>query len=100
MSSAVRTSRPFGHLGRGLISAAGMFETRARGSCSSSAIYLTGCLRALGVPTRIVLVIPAIDANDANTGAHVRRAGASCGRRSGPRRPNPGAHHRRLPGLS
>jgi hypothetical protein len=46
------------------ISAAGMFAQRARGSCSSSAIYLCGCLRALGVPARIVLVIPVIDAND------------------------------------
>jgi len=35
-----------------------------RGSCSSSAIYLNGCLRALGVPTRIVLCIPVVDAGD------------------------------------
>jgi len=46
------------------ISARGMFETKARGSCSSSAIYLNGCLRAVGVPTRIVLCIPLVDAND------------------------------------
>src|SRR5262249_18725073 len=46
---------------------------RARGSCSSSAIYLTGCLRALGVPTRIVLVIPVIDANDADEVRMARR---------------------------
>jgi len=44
--------------------AKGMFNNRARGSCTSSAIYLNGCLRALGVPTRIVLCIPAIDASD------------------------------------
>ncbi|QDV06966.1 Transglutaminase-like superfamily protein [Planctomycetes bacterium Poly30] len=44
--------------------AAGMFEHGERGSCSSSAIYLSGCLRALGVPTRTVLCIPIIDAGD------------------------------------
>ncbi len=44
--------------------ARGMFRNRSRGSCSSSAIYLTGCLRALGIPTRTVLCIPAVDAND------------------------------------
>ena len=46
------------------ISARGMFEHGLRGSCSSSSIYLNGCLRALGVPTRIVLCIPVVDAND------------------------------------
>ena len=44
--------------------ARGMFEHRVHGSCTSSAIYLCGGLRAVGVPTRIVLVIPLIDAND------------------------------------
>ncbi|HKE00495.1 MAG TPA: transglutaminase domain-containing protein, partial [Planctomycetota bacterium] len=44
--------------------AKGMFERGVRGSCTSSAIYLNGCLRALGIPTRIVLAIPAIDASD------------------------------------
>jgi hypothetical protein len=47
------------------ISARGMFEHGMRGSCSSTAIYLDGCLRALGVPTRIVLCIPVVDAGDA-----------------------------------
>lgn len=47
------------------ISARGMFEQGKRGTCSSSAIYLNGCLRALGIPTRIVLCIPVVDANDA-----------------------------------
>lgn len=46
------------------IEAAGMFEHGQRGSCTSSAIYLSGCLRALGVPTRTVLCIPIIDAGD------------------------------------
>ena len=41
-----------------------MFENRVHGSCTSSAIYLCGGLRAAGVPTRIVLVIPFVDAND------------------------------------
>ena len=41
-----------------------MFEHASRGSCSSSATYLNGCLRALGIPTRIVLCIPIVDAND------------------------------------
>ncbi len=46
------------------ISAKGMFENRSRGSCTSSAIYLNGCLRAVGIPTRTVLCIPLIDASD------------------------------------
>ncbi|MFO1076285.1 MAG: hypothetical protein U1E73_01000 [Planctomycetota bacterium] len=46
------------------LSARGMFEHKTRGSCSSSSIYINGCLRALGVPTRIVLCIPVVDAGD------------------------------------
>lgn len=46
------------------VSAAGMYEHRTRGSCTSSAIYLSGCLRAAGIPTRTVLCIPLVDAND------------------------------------
>lgn len=46
------------------IFAKGMFRNARRGSCTSSAIYLNGCLRAVGVPTRIVLTIPLIDASD------------------------------------
>ncbi len=46
------------------VSARGMFEEGVRGSCSSSAIYLSGCLRAVGIPTRTVLCIPLVDAND------------------------------------
>jgi hypothetical protein len=77
------------------ISARGMFEHGLRGSCSSSSIYLNGCLRALGVPTRIVLCIPVVDANDAQelrrleTGIthHVLRGQvtAAIGRRRTPR---------------
>jgi hypothetical protein len=46
------------------LSARGMFEHKTRGSCSSSAIYLNGCLRALGLPARTVLCIPLVDASD------------------------------------
>ncbi len=44
--------------------AKGMFEKGVRGTCTSSAIYMNGCLRALGIPTRIVLCIPVVDASD------------------------------------
>lgn len=53
--------------------ARGMFRNGVRGSCTSSAIYLNGCLRALGVPTRIVLTIPVIDASDEREAALVER---------------------------
>lgn len=54
------------------ISAKGMFRRATRGSCTSSAIYLSGCLRALGVPTRTVLCIPLFDAGDEREWAMVR----------------------------
>jgi hypothetical protein len=41
-----------------------MFYQKVHGSCTSSAIYLTTILRALGIPTRIVFCIPPFDAND------------------------------------
>lgn len=41
-----------------------MFRQRVRGSCTSSAILWTACLRALGVPTRGVLYVPLVDASD------------------------------------
>ena len=46
------------------LSAAGMYRNRQRGSCSSSSIYLSGCLRAVGIPTRTILCIPLADASD------------------------------------
>lgn len=46
------------------VSAKGMFKHKTRGSCTSSAIYLNGCMRAAGVPTRTILVVPLIDASD------------------------------------
>lgn len=48
------------------VSAKGMFEHGVRGSCTSSAIYISGCMRAVGIPTRTVLCIPLIDASDAH----------------------------------
>ncbi len=53
--------------------ARGMYEHRTRGTCTSTAIYLDGCLRALGVPTRIVLAIPVVDASDEREVALVER---------------------------
>jgi hypothetical protein len=41
-----------------------MYYNRVYGSCTSSSIYLTTILRALGIPTRIVVCIPPCDTND------------------------------------
>ena len=43
---------------------AGMFTNKTRGTCTSSAIYWTTVFRALGLPARQVLCIPAVDTND------------------------------------
>ncbi len=42
----------------------GMFETRVHGSCTSSAIYLSTGLKAVGLPTRSIICVPILDAND------------------------------------
>jgi len=42
----------------------GMFYNKTRGSCTSTVVYLTTALRALGIPTRVILVTPAVDASD------------------------------------
>ena len=42
----------------------GMFYNKTHGSCTSTAVYLTTVLRALGIPTRMILVTPAVDASD------------------------------------
>ncbi|MCI0588259.1 MAG: transglutaminase domain-containing protein [Planctomycetes bacterium] len=52
--------------------AKGMFENAVRGTCTSSAIYMNGCLKALGIPTRIVLCIPVVDASDEREVGFVR----------------------------
>jgi len=44
--------------------AEGMWRHRIHGSCTSSAIFLNGCMRALGVPSRIVLCMPLVDGSD------------------------------------
>ena len=41
-----------------------MFAHRTHGSCTSTAVYVTTVLRALGIPTRMVLGIPMVDGND------------------------------------
>jgi hypothetical protein len=46
-------------------SGATMFRNRARGSCTPSAILMATVMRALGIPTRLVLTVPIIDPNDA-----------------------------------
>lgn len=46
------------HLGRE------MYQHRTRGTCTSSATYLTTVLRAAGIPTRMLIAVPLIDASD------------------------------------
>jgi RNA polymerase sigma factor (sigma-70 family) len=41
-----------------------MFVNRTHGTCTSTAVFLTTALRALGIPTRMVLGIPVVDATD------------------------------------
>jgi transglutaminase superfamily protein len=41
-----------------------MFEQRVHGTCTSSAILWSGVFRALGIPTRIVLMMPVVDSSD------------------------------------
>jgi hypothetical protein len=42
----------------------GMFATRTRGSCTSSAIYLSTCLKAVGIPARTIVCVPIVDSSD------------------------------------
>jgi hypothetical protein len=67
-----RTGLPVEEQWRRDLFAKSMFETRERGSCTSSAIYLAGCLRAIGLPARILYCIPPADASDAAQVALVR----------------------------
>jgi len=41
-----------------------MFANRTHGTCTSTAVYLTTVLRAVGIPTRMVLAVPLVDATD------------------------------------
>jgi hypothetical protein len=49
-----------------------MFAHRTRGSCTSTAVLITTVLRALGIPTRMVLGIAMVDGNDPAQLAMVR----------------------------
>jgi len=42
----------------------GMFYNKTHGSCTSFAVYLTTVLRAIGIPTRMIMVNPAVDASN------------------------------------
>jgi hypothetical protein len=44
----------------------GMFYNKSYGTCTSTAIYLTTGLRAVGIPTRMVLAVPVVDPTDPN----------------------------------
>jgi len=53
--------------------AKGMFLNAEHGDCTSTAIYLAGCLRALGLPTRLLYGIPPVDGTDAAQVALLRK---------------------------
>jgi hypothetical protein len=42
----------------------GMYYNKCYGTCTSTATYLTTVLRALGIPTRMILAIPPVDGSD------------------------------------
>lgn len=42
----------------------GMYLNRTHGACTSSSTYMATILRAVGIPTRIILTIPSCDGND------------------------------------
>src|SRR5262249_15882405 len=48
-----------------------MFEHRSYGTCTSAAVYQTTLLRALGIPTRMILCIPLADGSDPAQGGMV-----------------------------
>lgn len=50
-------------LNRGLFGKS-MFYSNTRGSCTQTAIVWTTVFRALGIPTRMLVTIPAVDSND------------------------------------
>jgi predicted outer membrane repeat protein len=60
----------------------GMYCNKTRGTCTSTAVALTTALRAIGIPARMIIVIPIVDASNPNqarlveqgiTNGHVRR---------------------------
>ncbi|MHC4501370.1 MAG: transglutaminase domain-containing protein, partial [Planctomycetota bacterium] len=44
----------------------GMYYNQTRGTCTSTAIALNTVLRAIGIPTRMIIVIPIVDASNPN----------------------------------
>ena len=50
-----------------------MFANRTYGTCTSTAVYQTTVLRALGIPTRMILCIPVADSSDAEQLEKVER---------------------------
>lgn len=49
-----------------------MYYHKTRGACTSSAMALTTVMRAVGIPTRMVLAIPVVDGSDPGQVAMVR----------------------------
>ena len=71
------------HLDRELFGK-GMFYNRCYGTCTSTATYLATLLCALGIPTRMVLAIPIVDANDAGQLQLVERGISNHARQAAP----------------
>jgi hypothetical protein len=44
----------------------GMYLNQTHGACTSTSTYMATILRAIGIPTRIILTVPACDGNDPN----------------------------------
>jgi hypothetical protein len=51
----------------------GMYYNKTYGSCTSYAVYQTTALRAVGIPARMIIVVPAVDASDPQQLLLVRR---------------------------
>jgi len=58
------TTLPFSEHCQHEVYGKGMFYNKSYGTCTSTAIYLTTGLRAIGVPVRMVLAIPCVDPSD------------------------------------
>lgn len=52
---------------------AGMYRNKSRGTCTTSANYLTTVLRAVDMPTRMILTIPVVDGSDARNVEMLKR---------------------------
>src|SRR5205823_5576422 len=50
-----------------------MFYRKSHGTCTSTAVYQATVLRALGIPTRLILAIPLVDPSDADQVALVQK---------------------------